>query len=139
MAGVHPVFQTSIPVYSSCLEYKMAFLNVEKEMSGTVSRATGGLIDGDFDVEKLLTQLTIEEKASLLAGTVAIYSRSIRNPSNNIQERISGIPRRSHDWRSPPSAPLTDPMASAEHTSLEAHHQHACLVALPLERLSTKI
>jgi hypothetical protein len=97
MAGVHPVFQTSIPVYSSCLEYKMAFLNVEKEMSGTVSRATGGLIDGDFDVEKLLTQLTIEEKASLLAGTVAIYSRSIRNPSNNIQERISGIPRRSHD------------------------------------------
>jgi hypothetical protein len=37
--------------------------------------ATGSLIEGKFDVESLLSQLTIQEKASLLSGIDATSSK----------------------------------------------------------------
>jgi hypothetical protein len=42
--------------------------------SGGDDYAIGGLIEGKFDIEALLAQLTIEEKASLLSGIVATCS-----------------------------------------------------------------
>jgi hypothetical protein len=45
-----------------------------KPSGGDDGHVTESLIEGDFDIESLLTQLTIQEKASLLSGIIAIYS-----------------------------------------------------------------
>lgn len=39
--------------------------------SDTATNAKRGLIHGKFDVEELLAELTVEEKASLLAGNTS--------------------------------------------------------------------
>lgn len=74
MTDTHAVFRSSISNHSSCLETKMAFLDTRNDMQGKVTKIAGGLIDGDFDVESLLAELTVEEKASLLSGIVATCS-----------------------------------------------------------------
>jgi len=51
----------------------MAASETNSKMSGGDANATGGLIEGEFDVESLLAQLTIEEKASLLSGIVVTF------------------------------------------------------------------
>jgi len=71
MTDSHPVFQASNPTYCSCLETKMAASETRYRPSGGEDRVAGSLIEGSFDIESLLTQLTIEEKASLLSGIVA--------------------------------------------------------------------
>lgn len=73
MAETHPVFQASHPIYSSCLETKMASLKINHESPQDGDRAKGGLINGKFDIDSLLAELTTEEKVSLLAGIVATY------------------------------------------------------------------
>jgi len=75
MTDAHPVFQASNPTYCSCLETKMAASETGyKPSGGDDGHVTESLIEGDFDIESLLTQLTIQEKASLLSGIIAIYS-----------------------------------------------------------------
>ena len=74
MTDTHPVFQASNPTYSSCLETKMAASETSYRLSGSDDHVTRSLIEGSFDVESLLAQLTIEEKASLLSGIVATCS-----------------------------------------------------------------
>lgn len=73
MSDTHPIFQASDPIYSFCLETKMASLNTKHESPNDGDRAKGGLIDGRFDIDSLIAELTTEEKVSLLAGTVATY------------------------------------------------------------------
>jgi hypothetical protein len=51
----------------------MAASETNSKVSGDGDYATGGLIEGKFDVESLLAQLTIEEKVSLLSGIVATF------------------------------------------------------------------
>lgn len=97
MADMHPVFQSSIPIHSSCLETKMASLDIESRSSGNVSDTTGGLINGKFDIESLIAELTIEEKASLLSGMVVTQSKSLRVALDNMQGRISGTLRKFQD------------------------------------------
>lgn len=46
----------------------MARIVPENHGPTTFTNGKGGLIHGDFDVEALLEELTIEEKVSLLAG-----------------------------------------------------------------------
>lgn len=77
MTDTHPVFQASNPTYCSCLETKMAASATDTKVSGDGDYATGGLIEGNFDVESLLAQLTIAEKASLLSGIVATFSEPL--------------------------------------------------------------
>lgn len=77
MTDTHPVFQasnTTFPITCSCLETKMAVSETGHKTSGGDGYTTGSLIEGKFDVEALLAQLTIEEKASLLSGIVATCS-----------------------------------------------------------------
>jgi hypothetical protein len=77
MTDTHPVFQASnptFPITCSCLETKMAASETGCKTSGGDDYAIGGLIEGKFDIEALLAQLTIEEKASLLSGIVATCS-----------------------------------------------------------------
>lgn len=71
MTDTHAVFRTSIANHSSCLETKMASLDTGNNIGEKVTGATRGLIDGEFDVDSLLAELTIEEKGSLLSGIVA--------------------------------------------------------------------
>lgn len=71
MTSTRPVPDTSIPFYSHCLEKKMASVVGNRAASDTATNAKGGLIHGKFDVEELLAELTVEEKASLLAGNVS--------------------------------------------------------------------
>jgi lysozyme family protein len=98
MTDSHPIFKTSIPIHSSCLETKTASFDIKNTMSGgEVASATGGLLSGKFDIESLLAELTIDEKASLLSGIVAISSTSLRIYLNYKQERTSGTPRKSRD------------------------------------------
>jgi hypothetical protein len=97
MTDTHPVFETSIPIHSSCLETKTASFDIKNKMSGEVASATGGLLDGDFDVESLLGELTIDEKASLLSGIVAITTTSSGVCFNYEQARTSGTRRKSRD------------------------------------------
>lgn len=59
---------SSFPIHSSCLESKMARIIPENHGPKTFTNGKGGLIHGDFNVEALLEELTIEEKVSLLAG-----------------------------------------------------------------------
>lgn len=42
-----------------------------KPSGGDDGHVAGSLIEGEFDVESLLAQLTIAEKASLLSGIIA--------------------------------------------------------------------
>jgi hypothetical protein len=51
----------------------MAASETNSKVSDDGDYVTGGLIEGKFDVESLLAQLTIEEKASLLSGMVATF------------------------------------------------------------------
>lgn len=74
MTDTHPVFQASNPTYCSCLETKMAaFETGHKPSGGHDGHVAGSLIEGEFDVESLLAQLTIGEKAALLSGIIATY------------------------------------------------------------------
>jgi hypothetical protein len=77
MTDTHPVFQASNSTYCSCLETKMAASETNSSLSGSDDNATEGLIEGKFDVESLLAQLTIEEKASLLSGIEATLPRPL--------------------------------------------------------------
>jgi hypothetical protein len=43
-----------------------------------------GLIKGDFDIETLIAELTVEEKASLLSGIVATYPNRSEATSNHM-------------------------------------------------------
>ena len=45
-----------------------------KPSGGGDDCATGSLIEGEFDIESLLAQLTVGEKASLLSGIIATYA-----------------------------------------------------------------
>lgn len=77
MTDTHPVFQASsstFPITCSCLETKMAASETSYKPSGGDDYTTGSLIEGKFDIEALLAQLTIEEKASLLSGIVKTCS-----------------------------------------------------------------
>ena len=75
MTDAHPVFQASNPTYCCCLETKMAASETgHKPSGGDDGHVAGSLIEGEFDVESLLAQLTIGEKASLLSGIIAIYT-----------------------------------------------------------------
>lgn len=71
MTDTHPVFQASTPTYCSCLETKMAASETGHKPSGGDGHVTGSLVEGGFDIESLLAQLTVEEKASLLSGIIA--------------------------------------------------------------------
>jgi hypothetical protein len=98
MTDTHPIFKTSIPIHSSCLETKTASFDIKNIMSEEeAASATGGLLSGKFDVESLLAELTIDEKASLLSGIVTISSTPSRLYLNCKQERTSGTPRKSRD------------------------------------------
>jgi hypothetical protein len=79
MTDTHPNFETSIPIHSPCLETKSASFDIKNKMSGEVASATGGLLNGDFDVESLLAELTIDEKALLLSGIVVISSHCLEH------------------------------------------------------------
>jgi len=61
----------------------MAASETNSKVSGDDDYATGGLIEGDFDVESLLAQLTIEEKASLLSGIVATFPEPLDTVLNH--------------------------------------------------------
>lgn len=61
-------FPSSFPTHSSCLESKMARIIPERNDPKAFTSGKGGLITGDFDVETLLEELTVEEKVALLAG-----------------------------------------------------------------------
>lgn len=75
MTDTHPVFQASNLTYCSCLETKMAASETGHNPSGGGDdHVAGSLIEGEFDIESLLAQLTIEEKASLLSGIIATYA-----------------------------------------------------------------
>lgn len=52
----------------------MAASGTGHKLSGRDDCATGSLIEGEFDIESLLAQLTIEEKASLLSGIIATHT-----------------------------------------------------------------
>lgn len=52
----------------------MAASETSYRPSGGDGHVTGSLIEGSFDIESLLAELTIEEKASLLSGIVATYA-----------------------------------------------------------------
>jgi hypothetical protein len=97
MTDTHPIFETSIPIHSSCLETKTASFDIRNKMSGEIASATGGLLDGDFDVESLLGELTIDEKASLLSGIVIIIITSFGICFNHEQVRTSGTRRKFQD------------------------------------------
>lgn len=68
MADTRINCSSSVPIHSSCLEAKMARIIPESNGPKAFISGKGGLIKGDFDVEALIEELTIEEKASLLAG-----------------------------------------------------------------------
>lgn len=59
---------SSILIISSCLESKMASNSQQRASSRHNASARKNLLPDDFDVDTLLSQLTIEEKAALLAG-----------------------------------------------------------------------
>ena len=84
MTDAHPVFQASNPTLCSCLETKMAASETGYRLSGGDNCAIGGLIEGEFDVESLLAQLTIEEKASLLSGIIATYAERLETVPNRV-------------------------------------------------------
>jgi hypothetical protein len=50
----------------------MAPSNMTHSLLERGDQVSQGLITGDFDIETLIAELTIEEKASLLSGTIAI-------------------------------------------------------------------
>lgn len=77
-------------MYSHCLEKKMASFVGNQATGNDVSIAKGGLIHGNFDVEELLAELTVEEKASLLAGNVSNASSHLLFASDVVQERTFG-------------------------------------------------
>ena len=84
MTDIHPVFQASNPTHCSCLETKMAASETGYRLSDGDDCAIGTLIEGEFDIESLLAQLTIEEKASLLSGTVATYAERSETVPNRV-------------------------------------------------------
>jgi len=53
----------------------MAPSNMTHNLPERSNEASQGLIQGDFDIEALIAELTIEEKASLLSGTIATYPK----------------------------------------------------------------
>jgi hypothetical protein len=57
----------------------MAASETGHKPSGGDGCTTRGLIEGEFDVEALLAQLSIEEKASLLSGIVATCSGRVHD------------------------------------------------------------
>ena len=61
----------------------MAASETNPKVSGGDANATGGLIEGKFDVESLLAQLTVEEKASLLSGIVVTFPKSLKTVFNH--------------------------------------------------------
>lgn len=83
MTDTHPVFQASNPTYCSCLETKMAVSETGHKPSGGDDYATGSLIKGEFDIESLLAQLTIGEKASLLSGIIARHAERLEMVPNH--------------------------------------------------------
>lgn len=61
----------------------MAPRDVEQDVSNDVPIGAADLIDGDFDIEALIAELTIEEKSSLLSGTTAVYALATTEVANN--------------------------------------------------------
>lgn len=61
----------------------MAPRGVEQSVSNDVPTGAAGLIDGDFDIESLIAELTIEEKSSLLSGTAAVCALATTEVANN--------------------------------------------------------
>lgn len=62
---------SSIPIISSCLESKMAPSSQQRASSRHDASARKNLLPDGFDVDTLLSELTVEEKAALLAGIPA--------------------------------------------------------------------
>jgi len=70
----------------------MASLETNPKPSGSDDFAhTGGLIEGRFDVDSLLAQLTIEEKASLLSGIIATCSVRLKSRTRGLTIRRKGL------------------------------------------------
>ena len=91
----------------------------------------------DINVEEVLGQLTLEEKASLTAGQ---HSPRLNDQIlTGLQEEISGIRTQYHALVYLQYAHLTDPMASVVFNSLTAHQQPACPVERRWEPHSTPI
>jgi len=75
----------------------MASSNMDRKLPERDTAVSQGLIKGDFDIEYLLAELTIEEKASLLSGIVATYPERLEVAPDCLQARIFGIHKRSQD------------------------------------------
>lgn len=110
----------------------------QRSTHGRAANGKGHLLHGDFDVESLLSELTVEEKASLLSGMNLVYNVPMCIMLTCGQGRTSGILKKFPDSRSLQYAHPMDPMASEAHTSSPARLQLACHVALPLVQHSTQ-
>lgn len=75
----------------------MAPRDTRENMSDDIAIGVAGLINGVFDIDSLIAELTIEEKSSLLAGTATVYASSIVNFAKHAQERTSGTLKRFQD------------------------------------------
>lgn len=75
----------------------MAPRNTGENMSDDTAIGTAGLINGDFDIDSLIAELTIEEKSSLLAGTATAYASITMSFAKHAQERTSGTLKRFQD------------------------------------------
>jgi hypothetical protein len=58
--------------------------SINHKLAARGGQISQGLIKGDFDIETLIAELTVEEKASLLSGIVATYPNRSEATSNHM-------------------------------------------------------